>query len=68
MKLKNAGDNIRGLSICDDYTQEDRELMQIMHDEAKRRNEEERGRKHQVLESKGRGARWAAGSEGQHPN
>ena len=40
-KLKNAGDNIRGISVRDDYTQEERKLIQTMHEEAKRRNVEE---------------------------
>ena len=38
-KLKNADEDIRGISVRDDYTQEERKLIQTMHEEAKRRNE-----------------------------
>lgn len=38
-KLKNAAENIRGISVRDDYTQEERKLIQTMHEEAKRKNE-----------------------------
>ena len=38
-KLKNADKDIRGISVRDDYTQEERKLIQTMHEEAKRRNE-----------------------------
>ena len=38
-KLKNATPDLRGISVCDDYTQEERKLIQTMHEEAKRRNE-----------------------------
>ena len=38
-KLKDADDNIRGISVREDYTQEERKLIQTMHEEAKRKNE-----------------------------
>ena len=38
-KLKDADDNIRGISVREDYTQEERKLIQAMHEEAKRKNE-----------------------------
>ena len=38
-KLKDADDNIRGISVREDYTQEERKLIQAMHEEEKRKNE-----------------------------
>ena len=35
-KLKNATPDLRGISVRDDYTQEERKLIQTMHEEAKR--------------------------------
>ena len=40
-KLKNADPNVRGISVCDDYTLEERKLIQAMSEEAKKRNEAE---------------------------
>ena len=40
-KLKNANEDVRGISVRDDYTQEERKLIQAMHEEAKRKNEED---------------------------
>ena len=38
-KLKNADESIRGISVRDDYTIEERQLIKSMTEEAKRRNE-----------------------------
>ena len=38
-KLKNASANIRGISVRDDYTIEERNLIKMMNDEAKKRNQ-----------------------------
>ena len=38
-KLKTAGPGLRGISVRDDYTQEERKLIKTMYEEAKRRNE-----------------------------
>ena len=40
-KLKNAAPSLRGLSVRDDYTLEERKLIKSFYDDAKRRNEEE---------------------------
>ena len=40
-KLKNAEASIRGISVRDDYTQEERNLIRTMNEEAKRKNEAE---------------------------
>ena len=36
--LKNAGPNLRGISVRDDYTQEELKLIKTMNEEAARRN------------------------------
>ena len=38
-KLKNADESLRGISVRDDYTIEERQLIKTMHEEAKRKNE-----------------------------
>ena len=40
-KLKNANVNLRCISVRDDYTQEERNLLKAMNDEAKKKNEED---------------------------
>ena len=41
-KLKNADPTIRRISVRDDYTLEERKLIQTMNEEAKKRNEAEK--------------------------
>ena len=41
-KLKNANENLRCISVRDDYTQEERNLLKAMNDEAKKKNEQDR--------------------------
>ena len=38
-KLKNADTALPGISVCDDYTLEDRKLIRTMNEDAKKRNE-----------------------------
>ena len=40
-KLKNADPNIRGISVREDYTIEERKLIKTMNDEARKRNADE---------------------------
>ena len=40
-KLKNADASLRGISVRDDYTIEERKLIKTMNEEAKRKNETE---------------------------
>ena len=40
-KLKNANENLRCISVRDDYTQEERNLLKAMNDEAKKKNEQD---------------------------
>ena len=40
-KLKNAAPSLRGISVRDDYTLEERKLIKSFYDEAKRQNEAE---------------------------
>ena len=40
-KLKNAEESILGISVRNDYTQEERNLIRTMSEEAKRKNEAE---------------------------
>ena len=40
-KLKNANENLRCISVRDDYTLEERKLIKSFYDDAKRRNENE---------------------------
>ena len=40
-KLRNTAPSLQEISVCDDYTLEERKLIQGFHDEAKRRNEAE---------------------------
>ena len=41
-KLKNADESFRGISVRDDYTIEERQLIKTMAEEAKRKNETEK--------------------------
>ena len=41
-KLKNADAALRGISVRDDYTLEERKLIRTMNEEAKKRNEAEK--------------------------
>ena len=41
-KLKNADPVIRGISVRDDYTQEERKLIKAMNEDARKRNEAEK--------------------------
>ena len=40
-KLKNANENLRCISVREDYTQEERNLLKAMNDEAKKKNEQD---------------------------
>ena len=40
-KLKNANETLRSISVRDDYTIEERQLIKTMTEEAKRKNESE---------------------------